>query len=178
MIIAEGKAADKKRGKGQCMVVGCFNLGEKDPRRKKRTSLCVKHRYEQQIANSPCRHCYRHLKGSAKRRNKVFTITFEYFEQWCAETGYIEKRGRKAGYFTVDRIDDTKGYEPGNLQIMEHTANTRKQYIDKWLMQKYGSGGGMATREEAYDECYWNMLAEEQGWPAKSVGGCAEEPPF
>jgi hypothetical protein len=165
MILAEGTARELKERKGLCIVVGCGNYAEKDKRRKKRNLLCGKHRYEQQVNRSPIKCAYRHLKSGAKRRGKLFTITYEYFEQWCKETNYIELKGRKAGYYTVDRINDTRGYEPGNLQIMEHNMNIKKQYIDKWLMQKYGSGGGFTTRQEAYDECDWNNFEWINGEP-------------
>jgi len=169
MELATGEAADKKLAKSQCMVVGCNKKAERDHRRKRPTRYCSAHRYRAQLQNSPCRYVYRALKSNAKVRGKEFTITFEYFEQWCKETGYLEKRGNKPGYFTVDRKDDTKGYVPGNIQIMEHVQNTKKMRIDRWLFDKYGSGGMTVTRAENYDECYWNNLAEEQGWPKKST---------
>lgn len=68
---------------------------------------------------------YRALKDNATRRGKEFALTFEYFEQFCKDNNYLERK--QAGEdLTIDRIEVTKGYIPGNLQVLDRAANTRK----------------------------------------------------
>lgn len=33
---------------------------------------------------------------------------------------------------TIDRIDPLKGYEPGNLQVLTLSENSRKRWVDYW----------------------------------------------
>lgn len=143
-----GDTLTRKLKGGICIAHGCGRPGEKHNKRKKRNLLCTKHRHLEQTTKHPCRTAYRKLKSNAKRREKEFTITYEYFEEWCNRTGYLKHKGRGKGYATIDREDDSKGYVPGNLKIMEHSCNCRKQFIDKWLDRKYGT----TTHQEDYEE--------------------------
>lgn len=176
MQICQGKYYEQKRAKGICVAMGCSRPAEKDKRRPKPNKFCAKHRNQQQNENNMCRVTYRHLKYSAKVRNKPFTITYEYFEQWCNETGYLAIKGRGAGFYTVDRIKQELGYEPGNLQVKEHTQNIRKYYIDTWLAKKYGPS--QATRQEEYEECDWNDFEWIDGEPVKKQPKPMEDCPF
>lgn len=64
------------------------------------------------------------LRHSARKRKLPFTITLAEFEKFCAETGYLEKRGNKPDDLTIDRIDWNKGYSIGNLQVKTHAENS------------------------------------------------------
>lgn len=68
------------------------------------------------------------LKKSARKRGLPFTITLEYFKELVSQTDYMEKKGRKEGSLNIDRIDGSKGYEPGNLQVIEKEENLFKYY--------------------------------------------------
>lgn len=87
-------------------------------------STCRNKRWDK---NNPIRRTYRDIKSSAVRRNKSFTVTYEYFEAWVIENRYMELKGTGSHDYTIDRIDDTKGYEPGNLQILTNRDNVLKQ---------------------------------------------------
>lgn len=51
----------------------------------------------------------------------MFTISFEYFKQFCYETNYMWGKGRTKNAFSVDRIIEELGYIEGN------EANIEKQ---------------------------------------------------
>lgn len=125
MIIAEGRSAERKRKKRQCLVIGCTN-------HKANGALCAKHEHERRKERNPYQYWYSVLRRNAKRRGKVFTITLEYFTQFCKETNYINVKGRKSGSMTIDRIIDELGYIEGNIRILEVGENSRKQYTDYW----------------------------------------------
>lgn len=91
---------------------------------RKRCSTCRNRVWDK---NNPIRRAYRNNKDSAKRRGKTFTITYEYFEAWVIENRYMELKGTGPDDYSIDRIDDTKGYEPGNLQLLTNRENTKKQ---------------------------------------------------
>lgn len=90
-------------------------------------NYCSTCRNRQWDKNNPIRRAYRDTRNSAKRRGKTFTITYEYFEAWVIENRYMELKGTAPDDYSIDRIDDTKGYEPGNLQLLTNRENTKKQ---------------------------------------------------
>jgi hypothetical protein len=124
MILVEGKTAERKKAKGKCLVYGCNNQARKCK------SFCNKHEKESRKEKNPYRYWYGILRLNAKRRKKVFTISLEYFIQFCKETNYINTKGRKSGSMSIDRKIDELGYIEGNLQILEIGENTRKKYTD------------------------------------------------
>lgn len=76
------------------------------------------------------------LRNNAKSRNQEFTITIDdlkkEYTEFCPILGlklvYLNscKRGRKLDSPSVDRIDSTKGYIPGNIWIISVKANMCK----------------------------------------------------
>lgn len=75
----------------------------------------------------PVSYCYYNLRKSAKRRGIVFTLTKEYFRRWAIRYDYLTLRGRGREGYVVDRKNDHKGYEPGNIQVLTGSENTRKE---------------------------------------------------
>ena len=132
MNLCTGTSAEKKKLKKQCLVVGCTEQHRKDK------SVCCKHEHESRQEKNPHRYWYGVLRRNAKRRGKIFTISLEYFIQFCKETNYINLKGKKSGSMTIDRKIDELGYIDGNLQILEVGANTRKRYVDYWKHQEQG----------------------------------------
>lgn len=121
----------RKKQNGICISYGCSNKIVKGSGK----SMCAKHYHRQRKERDPCGYTYHALKSNAKRRGKVFTITMEYFRDWCAETGYIELKGRFAWMYSIDRIEPEKGYEPGNLQMIKVGDNVRKRYVEYFQRQ-------------------------------------------
>lgn len=57
----------------------------------------------------------------------------EFFKKFCVGTGYAELKGKTASSLSIDRVDETRGYEPGNIQILTLSDNSRKAHVDKKL---------------------------------------------
>ena len=64
------------------------------------------------------------LRHSARKRNLPFTLTLAEFKEFCAKTGYLERRGNKPDSLTVDRIDNNRGYTLDNIRAITHAENT------------------------------------------------------
>lgn len=76
--------------------------------------------------NNPVRASYENLRANTKRRGHEFTITFEYFKQFCREYDYIANKGKTASSYSIDRINNEIGYVPGNLRVLTLSENSRK----------------------------------------------------
>lgn len=92
--------------------------------------FCHRHHAQHQKETNPVGYFYSHLKQNAKRRGKEFKLTLEEFKQFCEETNYIELKGKTAKSASIDRIDPTKGYEIGNIQILSLSDNSKKMHQD------------------------------------------------
>ena len=107
-----------------CCAHGCKN------KRATNDNLCCKHRKRRKKENDPIGYTFDTLRSNAKRRGKVFTITLEYFRQFCEDTNYIELKGKSSHSASIDRKKAHLGYEPGNLQVLSLSDNTKKQFED------------------------------------------------
>lgn len=108
-----------------CATPGC----RKKITRKKICPTCATKRYRQRY---PMMYAYLTLRSNAKRRHKVFTISFEYFKQFCYETNYMWGKGRTKNSFSVDRIKEELGYIEGNLQVLRVGKNKKKHLEYDW----------------------------------------------
>lgn len=106
-------------------ICKAYRCGKKRLKGKK---YCSRHMHMYRKWKDPIAHTYYLLMGNAKRRGKVFTISLEYFRKWCKENDYIKKKGRMKKSLTIDRIDNEKGYEEGNLQLLTNSANISKYW--------------------------------------------------
>lgn len=123
MQLIEMKLNSTKR-KGKCLTRGCHNTPK--------GTFCPTCYVRHWRLNNLVKYCYNNLKGNAKRRGMEFTITVEDFKAFCYQYNYIGGRGRSMEGLTVDRIDQDKGYIPGNLQAL-----TNKENIEKYLHYDY-----------------------------------------
>ncbi len=89
--------------------------------------FCPKCRSRQFKEAHPLKYSFNLLRSGAKRRGKVFTVTFEEYEKLAKETGYDVGKGKSADCLSIDRIDNSKGYEPGNLRVITISENVKKQ---------------------------------------------------
>lgn len=105
----------------RCHIKHCRNNAAKN-RKVCRTCENRAHR-----KRNPVWYAYDTLRSNAKRRKKPFTISFEYFKQFCQETSYHRGRGRSSASFSVDRIKNELGYVEGNMRVITKGANSRKQ---------------------------------------------------
>ena len=111
----------------------CY-LGDK--LHKVRRKICNKCRSRLYRANNPIKDAYRGLRSSAKKRNIQFTVTYSEFEQLVNKTDYIAKKGSTRDSLHIDRIDATKGYCAGNLQILTCSENIAKGNRERFVKFK------------------------------------------
>lgn len=95
---------------------------------------------------NPMRYAYDVLKMNAKRRGKDFTISFDYFKRFAILTNYVAGKGRNKLSFSVDRVDNRKGYVPGNLQMLTVSDNSRKAHRTTILNYDYETGFASVNR--------------------------------
>jgi hypothetical protein len=74
----------------------------------------------------PIRYAYTTSKNNAKRRGKIFELTFEQFKAFFYKYDYIKGKGRTKESFTIDCIINDLGYVEGNIRILPLVDNARK----------------------------------------------------
>lgn len=107
----------------KCQGFGCRK--NKAPHNKYCWS-CIKERYAKK---NPEKYAYQVLRNNAKRRGIKFTITYTDFLVFCIKTKILLGRGRTKECLSIDRIDNNKGYETGNLQTLTVSENSRKRTL-------------------------------------------------
>ncbi len=86
-------------------------------------ATCTSRNYR---AKYPIRYAYSCLRSNSKRRGIPFTISLEYFKQFCHEYDYIQRKGVTKNSLSVDRIKNHLGYIPGNIQALTVSNNSKK----------------------------------------------------
>lgn len=114
-----GSSAERKARLGRCITPRCTRPPRTDER------ICARCRDRIWRSRHPEHHLWNNLKKSAKRRGIAFTITLPEFQAFAAAEQLVERVGRGPECATVDRIDATRGYEPGNLRILSNQENAR-----------------------------------------------------
>lgn len=72
------------------------------------------------------RAAYNNLKCNARRRGKDFDLSFEEFSKFALMCDYLKGKGRKSTSYSIDRIDNEKGYTLDNIQVTTLGENSRK----------------------------------------------------
>jgi hypothetical protein len=104
----------------RCWTRDCKNETSKGRRY---CNTCRSRKYRERY---PLKAMYDALKMNAKRRRKEFTLTFIQFKNFCAQTDYQNKKGRKADSFTIDREDNSKGYSFENIRAITLSENVKR----------------------------------------------------
>lgn len=81
---------------------------------------------------NPLKYAFRALKDNAKQRGKVFELTFEQFKDFAVKTDYINKRGRTAQAYHIDRKREEEGYTFDNIQVLTNSENVKKYVAFKY----------------------------------------------
>ena len=74
----------------------------------------------------PLEYAYQTLKDNARRRGKEFSLTLEQFKRFCRKTDYISGKGKTKTSYSIDRIENDKGYTLKNIQILPLGENSKK----------------------------------------------------
>jgi hypothetical protein len=107
------------------MKTNCLTWGCRNPRVHQRT-ICHRCKMRKWRARNPMRSAYRALRDHAVARGIEFTISYEEFREFALHSEYIEKKGPGGCHLTVDRVDNTLGYLPNNIQPMTRSENSVK----------------------------------------------------
>ena len=110
-----------KKPRGICTVFRCGRRAAKDKGGKCHT--CYSREWR---AANPMKDAFNCLKQHAKERGKFFDLSFADFSRFAVRLDYLSKRGTARDAYHIDRIDETKGYTPDNLQLLPNVANVKK----------------------------------------------------
>ena len=108
------------QNKKKCLTKFCKNTAAKH---KNHCHTCIARKKRDK---NPMRYSYDTLKSNAKRRRKIFTITFDDFKEFCYKTEYMAGKGRTKDCYSVDCIINELGYAKGNLQRLSVSENSKK----------------------------------------------------
>lgn len=89
-----------------------------------RKRLCDRHHQLWWRIRHPVKAAYAAVRHSARKRGKVFALTFAEFVD---ANSYIDGKGITRQALHIDRIDDRRGYEPDNIQILTCSENVAKE---------------------------------------------------
>lgn len=112
-----------------------------------------KGKIKEYIENNIPSYLLRVAKSRAKKRGTDFSLTKEdiYVPTHCPILGIKLEvnsnlgKGGKPSSYSLDRIDNTKGYIKGNVQVISHQANSMKStatpeellLFAKWIQETY-----------------------------------------
>lgn len=135
-----------------CATPYCRNLA-----RRNRGNFCCTCQSRKWRVRHPIRFLWHNLKAHAKERRHACDLSYEDFEKFCLKTKYHELKGLYPNSLTVDRIDETKGYSKGNIRVLEHECNVRRNYVP------YFKQNGIKT--DAHElAASWKPNVEEEPW--------------
>ncbi len=84
---------------------------------------CSNRRYRKR---NPMRYAFNNLRENSQRRNISFALSFEQFKKFAIKTEYIQNKGTTKESFSIDRVNNNKGYTVDNIQILTVGENASK----------------------------------------------------
>lgn len=112
--------------KTKCITPYCRNERAKD------RLVCHKCHAKWYKENHPEAYFFNALRNNAKRRGKEFNLTLKEFKQFCADTGYMETKGKNGNDMSIDRIKVAEGYSIDNIQLLSLSDNTSKRNNEEY----------------------------------------------
>lgn len=107
---------------GKCSTYRCKN------KPKGKAAFCGSCKTRMYRLKNPTRYAFQNLKHRAEERGIEFKLTFEEFEDFCKETGHLEKKGKGSQHNNVDRIREGEPYQRDNIQSLNKLKNIYKYY--------------------------------------------------
>jgi hypothetical protein len=141
----------------KCSTPYCRN------QRAKHRTICGSCKTKKYRLNNPMKYAFQSLKDNAKRRGKEFNITFEDFKQFCNESDYLRGKGKSSTSYSIDRIDNTKGYTLDNIQILTLSENSKKQSktLNAYYNAETGKVEAYVTKSNFENEDDWDKIFED-----------------
>jgi hypothetical protein len=112
---------------------------------------CAKCKIRRWNEKYPLHRAFHNLRSHARERGKDFSLTLEQFKVFAEKTDYMKYKGKSSWSLSIDRKDNSKGYEFSNIQAITLRENSRKQYVRYWR-EYFDRTIGETSREiaEAY----------------------------
>ena len=104
-------------------------------RKTEKSPYCTRCRRRKWKSANPLRYAFGNLRRRAKQRGKSFTLAFEEYKEFAERTDYHKLKGKSSLSLSIDRIDNSKGYEAGNIRTLRLSENSRKQHVDFYRRQ-------------------------------------------
>jgi hypothetical protein len=131
-----GVPSYEKVGANRFRCAGCRKVKTLRQRNGRKCKNCTQKRYLS-TTNGALRCRFDNKRCQARRKGVHFTLTFEEFkglyEQQAGRDGYTGQQmdfefghGRSGATGTLDRIDNEKGYSPGNVVFCRIDTNAKK----------------------------------------------------
>lgn len=113
--------------KGECQAYRCKR------KTKNKQSLCSRHYSLKWRYLNPEKYVYQNLKGNAKRRGKIFTLTLGEFMDFLKENpDYMKSKGKGVKCLQIDRIKNKLGYTKDNIRSISAKENRYKQHNEDY----------------------------------------------
>lgn len=106
-----------------------------------KSPYCSMHRSRRFKSKFPLKYSFNHLKQRAKDRGKVFLLTFAEYEAFCLKTDYHKLKGKTSLSLSIDRVDNSRGYEVGNIAAITLRENSRKNFVPR--LREYAARCGV-----------------------------------
>ena len=162
------KANFKRGGNAKYLKVGtdkfrCIGCKRTKPLRQRNGTKCWRCKYEKSVSTweGALRRRYTMKKCRARMKGIPFTLTFEDFkglyEQQAGIDAYTGQQmdfdfgqGRSGATVSLDRVDNNKGYVPGNVLFARLDTNSKKNNrpVDEFMEQlalEFPEAGGVST---------------------------------
>jgi hypothetical protein len=115
---------ERNTGNMKCATSYCRGIKTKSGH----SPFCAKCRYRRFRDKFPAKCAFNNLRKRAHERGHSFELSFSKFEElWNA--GLAKNHGRGAGFLSIDRIDNNRGYADDNVRLLTYSENSRKQYV-------------------------------------------------
>lgn len=92
-------------------------------------------------------------------------------ERWKSFTNFLADMGQPEPGYTLDRIENDRGYEPGNCQWADRkqqARNTRRNVV----LSFDGRQQSLAAWAEEFGVSYWKLYSRyKYGWPVERMFG-------
>lgn len=156
-LVKEGFFLFKKTAtEGLCWVRGCKNKACDD------RAICKMHQMRRWRTLHKPTADYCELRVRAKKRGISFTITPDYWRGVIDAYCFYESDEP----LTIDRVNPTSGYEPGNIRVISKSENSKKSCRERFLpehVQHMIERKRNKIREELGD--YLSMTDDAEGNP-------------
>ena len=150
------KLLEKKHpAKHTCVARYC----QREPREGKR--FCHKCASRVYRANNPMMYAFHNHRHHARQRGIPHTLTFSEFAELVEKSGWISGKGKTAEALSIDRIDASKGYVQGNLQVISLSENSRKRFVDErvGLILAAKDGHGIGRDHQEWRARWWQATS-------------------